>query len=210
MAARNTAVEAVVKSFPFSLLLSLFCAFLTINHIRALWGGFDLTELLWLIYNATASVLFLIRVAPSAVSMNPVHWLVALVTSFSGWFFLSEGDNSSPVLLHTAESLVLFALLVNIAAALTLGRSFDFLPALRRVRTGWLYRIVRHPMYLSAIIVKVGYVLKHPSAYNALLLLALAAIYDRRARYEEEVLSRDESYAEYLRRVKYRFVPGIY
>jgi protein-S-isoprenylcysteine O-methyltransferase Ste14 len=56
----------------------------------------------------------------------------------------------------------------------------------------------------------VGYVLKHPSACNALLLLVFAVLYDLRARYEEEVLSQDESYADYLRRVKYRFVPGIY
>ena len=65
-------------------------------------------------------------------------------------------------------------------------------------------------MYLSAIAIKVGYVLKHPSACNALLLLVFAVLYDLRARYEEEVLSQDESYADYLRRVKYRFVPGIY
>ncbi len=65
-------------------------------------------------------------------------------------------------------------------------------------------------MYLSAIAVKVGYVLKHPSGFNALLLLAFPVLYDRRARYEEKVLSRDESYADYLRRVRYRFLPGIY
>ncbi len=45
---------------------------------------------------------------------------------------------------------------------------------------------------------------------GALLLILVAVLYDRRAKYEERILSHDRSYVEYLRQVKYRFVPGVY
>jgi protein-S-isoprenylcysteine O-methyltransferase Ste14 len=98
---------------------------------------------------------------------------------------------------------------LGFTAALVLGRSFDIFPALRRVKTRYVYQIVRHPIYLSAMVLRLGYVLKNPSIYNAVLLLLVAVLYDRRARYEEELLAQDRSYSEYLRQVKYRFVPGV-
>ncbi len=71
-------------------------------------------------------------------------------------------------------------------------------------------QIVRHPIYLSALLLRLGYVLKNPSLYNVALLLVVAVLYDRRAKYEEDILSHDHSYAEYRQQVRYRFVPGIY
>ena len=95
------------------------------------------------------------------------------------------------------------------AAALTLGRSFGFLPALRHVKTEYVYRIVRHPMYAASVIVKLGYTLRNPSVYNAVLLIVATVLYDRRAKYEEDILSHDRSYVDYVQKVKYRFVPPI-
>ena len=110
----------------------------------------------------------------------------------------------------TGDTLIGTGGLSHFAAALVLGRSFDLFPALRRVKTRYVYQIVRHPIYLSALVLRLGYVLKNPSFYNAALLLLVAVVYDRRAKYEEDILSHDRSYVEYLRKVKYRFVPGIY
>ena len=171
--------------------------------------GFDLTELLWLAYNVTISVLFLIRIRPSVVSMNPFHWAVALITSFSGFFF-TVGANSKPILLLTAEVLIVFAILLGIMTAIILERSYDFLPALRHVKTKYVYQIVRHPMYASSIIIKLGYILKNPSVYNFALFVVVIILYDKRARFEEDIMLHDDSYREYMQQVKYRFVPGIY
>ncbi|MHC4459751.1 MAG: methyltransferase family protein [Planctomycetota bacterium] len=210
MEIKNATIESFLKSFAFSLLLCLFWGSFTLIHTRALLKGFDFTELLWLVYNVTISLLFLIRVKPSVVSMNLIHWTVALITSFSGFFFVREAANSNPILLFTADALILFALFLGIVASLILGRSYDFLPALRRVKTELVYQLVRHPMYLSSIVIKVGYVLKNPSIYNALLAAVIIALYDKRAKYEEDILSHDNSYVDYLQKVKYRFIPGIY
>lgn len=142
--------------------------------------------------------------------MDLAHWVVALITSFSGFLFSREIANGGAVLSYAADSLVVFAIVLGIVAALILGRSYDFLPALRHVKTGYAYQIVRHPMYLSSMIVKLGYVLKNPSVYNAFILLIIIALYDRRSKYEEDIMSHSSSYVAYLRQVKYRFIPGVY
>ena len=168
---KNTKIESFLKSFLFSFLLFLYPAFLAFIYTRSILKGFDFFELLWLIYNVTLAALFLIRTRPSIVSMNPVHWTVALITSFSGFFFIREGTNNNSNLLLVADVIIFISFVLGLAATLILGRSMDFLPALRRVKTKYLYQIVRHPMYLASIIIKLGYVLKNPSIYNALLLV---------------------------------------
>jgi protein-S-isoprenylcysteine O-methyltransferase Ste14 len=207
---QNTAILSFLKSATFSVLLCLYCGSFAAIRACSLMEDFELSELLRLIYNVTMSLFFLIRVRPAVVSMNLIHWAVALITSFAGFLFFREGANSIPILLCAGDVLILIGTFLGIMATLILGRSMGLLPAVRDVRTKYLYRIVRHPMYLSIIIFKLGYVLKHPSIYNIVLLAAITALYDRRARYEEDVMSHDSSYVAYLRQVKYRLIPGIY
>jgi protein-S-isoprenylcysteine O-methyltransferase Ste14 len=209
MEIKNTTIEAFLRSSAFSFLLFLFWGYFSLIGAQTLLKGFDFTELLWLIYNVTISLLFLIRVRPLAVSMNPIHWAVALLTSFSGFVFLRGGANNYFMSL-TANVLIYCALLLGIFTAIILGRSYDFLPALRHVRTEYAYQIIRHPMYLSSIVIKLGYVLKNPSIYNVVLVGIIIVLYDKRAKYEENIMSYDNSYKGYLKQVKYRFLPGIY
>ena len=84
------------------------------------------------------------------------------------------------------------------------------MPALRHVKTNFVYQVVRHPMYLSSIIIKLGYALKNPSIYNFLLLIVIIVLYDKRARYEEDIMSHNDFYIAYSHKVKCRFIPGIY
>lgn len=210
MEIKNNTIESFLKSFAFSFLLFLFWGYFCLIGIQALLKGFDLIQSLWLIYNVTISLLFLIRVRPTVVSLNPSHWIVALVTSFSGFFFSRTGANHNSVLLFVVDSLIIFAVFLGIMTAFILGRSYDFLPALRNVKTQYVYQIVRHPMYLSSIVVKLGYTLKNPSIYNILFLMVITVLYDKRARYEEGIMSHNSSYVDYLQQVKYRFIPGIY
>jgi protein-S-isoprenylcysteine O-methyltransferase Ste14 len=207
---RDGAIESFLRSFACSALLSLSCAALAAPHAWALLKGFDAFELLHLAYNLTVALLFLLRTRPSIVSMSPLHWAVALLTSFSGFFFVRKDSNPHALLLLTGDTLIGGSVLFSFTAALVLGRSFDIFPALRRIKTRYVYQIVRHPIYLSALVLRLGYLLKNPSIHNAVLLLLVAVLYDKRAKYEEDILSQDRSYLEYLRRVKYRFVPGIY
>lgn len=95
MEIRNATLDSFLKSFPLSVLLSLGCAMLAAPHARALLSGFDAFELLHLVYNVTVALFFLIRTRPSIVSMNLLHWTVALLTSFSGFLFVRNSASLS-------------------------------------------------------------------------------------------------------------------
>jgi protein-S-isoprenylcysteine O-methyltransferase Ste14 len=184
--------------------------FSAVTRTRSLLNEFGFIEFLRLVYSVAASLFFLIRVRPSFVSMNPVHWAVALITSFSAHFFIREGTNNNSILLFMADTFVISSIFLGVATVFVLGRSFGLFPALRQVKTKYVYRIIRHPMYLGAIFFKLGYVLKNPSIFNILLLMVIIVLYDKRARYEEDIMSHNNSYVEYLQQVKYRFIPGVY
>jgi hypothetical protein len=85
-------LERFVKSFAFSLLLGLAWGAFTFGHVRSLVRHFTWTEALWVLYNGSIAILFVIRTAPSVVSLDPVHWAVALLTSFSGMFFIRSSS----------------------------------------------------------------------------------------------------------------------
>ena len=207
---KSATVERILKSFAFSALLFLLWGTLSVLDIKSLRPPPAPIELLWTVYNVLISLLFLIRRRPSVVSMDAVHWTVALLTSFSG-FVLSKGpENPHRALAAAGDVMIIAGLLLGIASAVVLGRSYDVLPALRGVSTALVYRAVRHPMYLSSITIKSGYVLRHPSWYNVGLLLIVVLLYLKRAMYEEEVMMHDHRYVDYMKRVRHRFIPGLF
>jgi protein-S-isoprenylcysteine O-methyltransferase Ste14 len=210
MEIKNAKIEAFLKSFTFSLLLCMFWSYFCITGVKSLIEKFDFVQLLWLTYNIIISLLFLIRTRPAVVSTNPLHWIVALATSFSGFFFSKIDIIHNSNYLIFLNVLLTCAILLGIITAIILGKSYDFLPALREVKIKYVYNLIRHPMYLSSIIIKIVYTSKNPLPYNIILLVVIIFLYDKRTKYEEEILSKDISYIEYMQKVKYRFIPGIY
>ena len=201
--------ETVVSSFGFSVFCFVVWGALAGLRGRGLVSDFSWMEVVWLGYAGTIAILFVVRVRPEAVSLNPLHWLVALLASFSGLFFERESAGYAGMG-PAADGLILLGLAGSGTAALALRRSYDFLPALRGVTTDWLFGLIRHPMYLSSIVIRFGYLVKHPSAQNAIVFAVMVWLYVKRAAYEEGIMQQDERYAAYMRRVRYRFLPGIY
>ena len=210
MQIKSPKVEWFLKSFAFSFLLFGYVGFSAVRHTQSLLNEFDYIELLRIIYSVSAALFFLIRIKPSVVSMNPVHWAIALITSFSALFFIRQSPANSSFLLNAANGFVIMAHILAIPAILTLGRSFGLFPALRKVKTKYIYQIIRHPMYLASIFFKMGYVLNSPSIFNVILLAVIVILYDKRAKYEEDILSKSTLYADYANKIRYRFIPGIY
>jgi protein-S-isoprenylcysteine O-methyltransferase Ste14 len=100
--------------------------------------------------------------------------------------------------------------LFQLWAKLTLRRSFGVAPANRGVKISGPYRYVRHPMYLGYGIGHIAVLLlmfwpvnlvTYAIGWWAQVLRILA---------EERVLSQDPAYAEYMRQVKWRLIPGVF
>ena len=106
--------------------------------------------------------------------------------------------------------LVTLGACLSLASLLSLGRWFGVRPALRGLATKGPYRAVRHPMYLSDILFRIGFVIGHFHWMTSILFVVSSACYVLRARYEETFLGQQTEYREYMNRVKYRFIPFIY
>ena len=73
------------------------------------------------------------------------------------------------------------------------------------------YSIIRHPMYLGAIIFSVGVPLALGSFWAALMLIPVAPALIFRIVDEENFLRENlAGYTEYCSKVKYRLIPGLY
>jgi protein-S-isoprenylcysteine O-methyltransferase Ste14 len=91
-----------------------------------------------------------------------------------------------------------------------LSRTIEIQETQRVIDTG-LYGFVRHPMYLSTLLLFLSIPLILGSLFSFLIFLIYPAIIVKRIINEEEVLERGlKGYNSYKRRVKYRLIPFIW
>ncbi|MDR1887922.1 MAG: isoprenylcysteine carboxylmethyltransferase family protein [Zoogloeaceae bacterium] len=171
----------------------------------------DFIEGVFIVHTAIFCLCFLLRAPARAIQTKIGHQAIALCAFYSGALFMGPETTQSPLLLQCSRYTLLAGMLLGIAALIQLGRSFGVLIAAREVRTTGLYGWIRHPMYLSDIVMRFGYFLSHPSWLVAMLLVVSSVCYIARAMLEESFLtSASATYADYMRRVRYRFVPGVF
>jgi protein-S-isoprenylcysteine O-methyltransferase Ste14 len=103
---------------------------------------------------------------------------------------------------------------LRLSAVYTLGHRFSGLVAIQenhQLATGGLYRVIRHPAYLGAFVLLLGWVLIFRSGIGLILLALLVLALVGRIRAEEAFLASEfgEEYAEY-RRHTWRLIPHVY
>ena len=184
---------------------------------------------IWFIFLCFATILYLYRKDPALLAErykqpgagNQEHWdryvVFGLLIGFILWIIIMPLDAKrfgwSPV----------FPLWLKVVGAAGLAGSFflffrsyadnTFLSPLvriqedqkQRVVSKGVYRFIRHPMYLGAILMFVGAPLLLGSCYGILAGLALTVLLMARILGEEVMLSRDlEGYHEYTQNIRYR------
>ncbi len=78
------------------------------------------------------------------------------------------------------------------------------------VSTG-LYSVVRHPMYVGALIMMVGMPLALASLWGLLTIIPGVLVFAARITDEERALRQElDGYDEYTQKVHYRLVPGVW
>lgn len=135
----------------------------------------------------------------------------AVLATFGGTLlplFLRPVEGGADLL--AGQAVQLAGLCLQLAAFLSLGRSFGLLPADRGVRTGGMYRLVRHPLYFAYLVSQLGYLASNPSLANAIVIATATAFQVLRIRNEERLLLGAEAYALYARTVGHRLVPGVW
>jgi len=172
-------------------------------------GGFDVVEVTFALKNIIVLTFLLIRQNHVDIEGKFFPQVIALVAFFSGLGFV-QSSSALAISLSWAKWVILASMIVGIFAALSLGRSFGILIAVRKVKTGGVYRLVRHPMYFSDILIRIGYILKNSCWINIVLFVFSTTCYMYRAVLEERFLSQTPEYRSYMQQVRYRLIPGIF
>ncbi|HJL17650.1 MAG TPA: isoprenylcysteine carboxylmethyltransferase family protein [Sandaracinaceae bacterium LLY-WYZ-13_1] len=155
--------------------------------------------------NLLVGGLLLIRHAPLA-SGGPRAVLAALPSLILGGAAVRLADGPWPL---AAQALFGLGAAGACASLATLGRSFAFLPSRRGLVVRGPYRLVRHPAYLSELLMALACATVRPWP-GALLAGGAALTLALRIRAEERLLARDEGWAAYRARVRWRLLPGLY
>lgn len=158
---------------------------------------------------AVLVVCFIIRRRPIESSRKVSDWTVGLVGSFAILLLRPQGS----ALFGLGDLLMGVQLLgagLSLLCTLYLGRSFGLVAANRGVKVRGPYRVVRHPIYASYVLVDLGYVLSWLSLANVLIFALVYAAQVRRIFAEEAVLLRDPAYRRFAATTRYRLIPFVF
>jgi protein-S-isoprenylcysteine O-methyltransferase Ste14 len=152
-------------------------------------------------------------VSPADKDVRTARLLVAGQFALIGILVLLPGRRDWPVprmLTILCGVTTIIGLAVMVIGATGLGRGLTATPlpnAHAQLRTGGLYRFVRHPIYSGLILTMASFTVASGSALRLLTLGVLILLLTMKARWEETRLARRfDGYADYAARTP-RFVP---
>ena len=180
-------------------------------RIHKTWiaGNLGYVEIAFAVQNVVFLAVILMRRPHQAIDGNFFNQTIAVVAFFSGLAFMGQRPTGGQTALMLSKGIVICAHVLGALCLATLGRSFGILIALRKVQSGGIYRMVRHPMYAADILLRVGYLVSHLHWLTSVLFVLSSACYVYRAILEERFLSRTPEYQDYMRTVKHRFIPFV-
>jgi len=159
--------------------------------------------------NTLFAVLFITRRHSVDVTNDPKDWMITAATILLSFSLRVVGPNN--VIAKAVSQAMQGVGVTLIFISLTeLGRSFGLIPANRGIKTHGLYSWVRHPLYAGEMVFYLGFVLGNATVFNLVVFVCIGLGLNLRAAAEERLLKKDESYAEYFNRVRFRFIPGVY
>ncbi len=172
-------------------------------------GTLGYVEISFTIQSLMVAIIFLIRKPHQMVHKNLLHQAVAVIAFCCGAAFMGQPGTGDPLAEHISQVVILCANVLGVASLLNLGRSFGILIAFRKVKSRGLYGIIRHPMYATDILLRMGFLINHFNLFTLIVFIASTVCYVYRAILEEQFLMHQPEYREYMHRVKYRFVPFV-
>lgn len=164
--------------------------------------------LLLLVGEVITVVLVIIARSSERVDRSPYAWTI---TNLATFYFLLLGLDGGNRLLPAVitDGLQVAGISLQIFAKVYLGRSFGLLPADRGIVQTGPYRWVRHPIYFGYFLNHVGFLLSNATVWNLMLYIALYGLQILRMIREERILSANPEYAQYMQRVRHRFIPFL-
>jgi len=169
----------------------------------------DIQGIIYFLLHLQAGILFLLRYREQQRSRNVMAYLVAIMSTFYVYFFEFDIDEAG-IIYPLGPLLTLFGSIFCFIATCSLGRCYGVLPISRGVQVKGMYSFVRHPIYLSYMIMDTGIILSYPMIWNWCLFFIALTLFTIRIHYEEQVMKSFPEYEAYQTKVRFKLVPGLY
>ena len=137
---------------------------------------------------------FIIRSTPKTVSTQGFDWIVAILGTFVPLFFRPALWGVAPLGKYAS----ILGIIILIPGQISLNRSMAIVASKREIKTGGVYRFIRHPLYASYFLISGGYVLANTSIENVILYVISIILTFIRISREEKHLALDSQYCESL------------
>jgi len=187
------------------LLVAVYATFAS-SHLLSFQRTHDWPLLLFC-FSETLTVTFLLfRTKSKAVSDVLSDWFVAIGCTFAPLLLRPASWGVVPL----GKFLIVAGILVQIAGLISLNRSIAIVAARRDIKTSGMYRVVRHPLYASYVLMYTGYLLQYTSVSNLLIYVVTLLFLSIRSFREERILAEDAEYRDYMQRVNYRMIPYVF
>ncbi|MCK9620610.1 MAG: hypothetical protein M0R47_08770 [Methylobacter sp.] len=186
--------------------LAVVWGFFAYAHMLSFLKTHEWSLLLFCFSETLCVAFYIFRTKPQTISVNLFDWIVAIGGTFSPLFFRPASEGILPL----ANIMIIAGAFFQILSIISLNRSFALVAAKREIKTGWMYRIVRHPLYASYCLVFLGYVLTNTTLPNVLVYMIAMVFLCIRIFREEKHIALDPLYREYMLKVHYRLIPFIF
>ncbi len=150
---------------------------------------------------------FLVRDIPKQVSLSPYDWFIGLCGTFIPLLLRPAPAMHDTLILHVLQ---IIGMCISIAGILSLNKSLGLVAANRGVKTFWAYEYVRHPIYVGYFINLISFWVQNITPANTVAILLFMTFEILRIFAEEKYLSRDPAYLAYMKKVRWRMVPGLF
>ena len=176
--------------------LDLCCTFLTVVRLGAVICNLSMGIIL--IFNNRSK-------AESSPLYKP-YWLGMIVCNIIA---VKMVDISYPAI--SISSLIYLAGVVIVMTSLfSLGCSFAVTPMLSKIKTRYIYKLVRHPMYLGESIMLLSCTIAGETMVSVLWFFLYMVMTLLRIQEEEKLLSQTEQYKRYCSNTRWRLIPYVW
>jgi|GEM_PF-51298 len=159
---------------------------------------------------ATIALTMILRHPPKRVTQNPLFWFLAFMVTYWPFFLLALYQDGERLLPESISlGLVFLGFGITLWARFSLGRNIGFVPAERQIVSSGPYRYIRHPIYSGLFFIVLGTTFAEFSLRNALLNLLWIGLFAYKSIVEENFLKLSEPYANYMKQVRWRWLPFL-
>jgi protein-S-isoprenylcysteine O-methyltransferase Ste14 len=214
---RRTTQDAPARGKPSAALFTDFifvsiATYIMLNYLRAMFNYVEtpliiIRETLFAVIQLMALILLVVRSGAEAFSAKKADYVYTIL-GFSSPLLFQPTHDSGPIVVGALLEAI--GLVLVVGSFLCLNRSFGLAPENRGVKTGGVYRFVRHPMYLGYILAESGYVFDNFSAFNLLIWILSILFLLLRLHAEERLLQQDRAYRNYARQTRWKLIPLIF